>query len=398
MTTSISGTGVVVQAPQLQNVQSERFHGEKNNVQEISAFAKNDRNLSLMMDFQSLRTDTSRAISAAKNLNGVDSTATSLSQANKAEPPVMAMPEMLTPPINSAQPNSKHADEPDSARETSVSTISSSSGGRRSQPAVEGGTDITETNAAEPLFRNVVGSTKQMAVMNIITKVMAAAERDGNVAAAAAIQRGVAAAERAGKNNVEAARDQLSSAITSGTMSFVGQAATVTHQVKALNKEGRSITNNLKAARDLELGVRNNRNRIESAKDKMVHQNNTLSVEVEATMTMSHAPDMHRSSLMHDEHNRIQLVTQKAHAIAEYGNQGIRSGQGLVEGSFGISAAEKQKEAELARADREVNNEVASLQGQTAKKAAETLTAMLSMTDSVLNTNSSTVSSIAGTR
>ncbi|OFC48180.1 hypothetical protein [Aeromonas hydrophila] len=407
MANPIIGAGASERYLGVQDVQAGKknvvIQEEKRNVQDMSELAKKEGMLSLMMEKQSLRTDTTQASSVAQKRKGGDietDTPAKLSvagegDANKAERLAASVTGVLTSQINIMQPNNKSADIGKSDSQSSVSNASSSASQARSQPAVEGGTDITAADAAGPRFINVVGSMKQLEVSNAITTVMLNAERDANKAAAAATNRSVDAAARAGNKTIEAARQNLNGAITSGALGIAGLGATTATQMKALNKEGTSITKNLKPARNLELGVREHQTAIKSGKDTMIHQNKKLSGDVEATMTHPQAADMHASSLKRDTHNSVQLATQKSRVTAEYANQGIRSGQGAVEGAFGVSAAEKQKEAELARADRDVNNELANTQSQTAKKAAETNAAIRSMTDTILNANNSAVSSIA---
>jgi len=404
------GAGASERYARVQDVQTETksvvVQEEKRNVQDVSDLAKKEGMLSLMMEKQSLRTDTTHASSAAQKRKGgeteTDTPAKTVKlsvagegDANKAERLAASVPGVLTSQINITQPNNKSAETGKSDSHSTVSNASSSSSQTRSQPAVEGGTDITAADAAGPRFINVVGSMKQLELSNTITTVMLNAERDANKAAAAATNRSMDAAARAGNKTIEAARQNLNGAITSGALGIAGQGATTATQMKALNKEGVSITKNLKPARNLELGVREHQTAIKSGKDSMIHQNKKLSGDVEATMTHPQAADMHASALKRDTHNSVQLATQKSRITAEYANQGVRSGQGAIEGAFGVSAAEKQKEAELARADRDVNNELANTQSQTARKAAETNAAIRTMTDTILNANNSAVSSIA---
>lgn len=410
MSDPIIGAGASERYLRVQDVQTETknvvIQEEKRNVLDMSDLAKKEGMLSLMMEKQSLRTDTTQASSAAQKRKGRDietdtpAKTVKLSvagegDANKAERLAASVPGILTSQINITQPNNKSADIGKSGSQSTVSNASSSAGQSRSQPAVEVGTDITAADAAGPRFINVVGSMKQLEVSNTITTVMLNAERDANKAAAAATNRSVDAAARAGNKTIEAARQNLNGAITSGALGIAGQGATTATQMKALNKESASFTKNLKPARNLELGVREHQTAIQSGKDTMVHQNKKLSGDVEATMTHPEAADSLAIGLKHDTHKSILLATQKSRVTAEYANQGIRSGQSAVEGAFGVSAAEKQKEAELARADRDVNNELANTQSQTAKKAAETNAAIRSMTDTILNANNSAVSSIA---
>lgn len=410
MSDPIIGAGASERYLRVQDVQTETksvvIQEEKRNVQDMSDLVKKEGMLSLMMEKQSLRTDTTQASSAAQERKGGDietdtpAKTVKLSvagegDANKAERLAASVPSILTSQSNITQPNNKSADIGKSDSQSTVSNASSSAGQARSQPAVEGGTDITAADAAGPGFINTVGSLKQVEVSNTINTVLNDFKRDADIAAAAATNRRGDAMARAGNKIIEAAQQNLNGAITSGALGIAGQGATTATQMKALNKEGTSITKNLKPAHNLELGVHEHQTAIKSGKDTMVHQNKKLSGDVEATMTHPQAADMHASALKRDTHHSVQLATQKSRVTAEYANQGIRSGQGAIEGAFGVSAAEKQKEAELARADGDVNNELANTQSQTAKKAAETNAAILSMTETVLNANNSAVSSIA---
>jgi len=380
---------------------------DKRTVQDVSDLAKKDGMLLLMLEKQSLRTDTTLATSAAKKLNGGEIKTESLSKsvklsvagegdANKAERIAASAPSVLTSQINITQPNNKSAESSKNTIESTATSASSSTGQARSQPAVEGGTDITAADATGHRFINVVGSMKQLEVSNTITTVMADAERNANKAAAEATVRGVESANRAGNKTIEAARQSFNGAITSGVMGIAGQGATTASSMKALRAESKSITTNLKPARNIELGVRKHQTELQSSKESLVqNKGKKLSAEVEATASHPVAGEMHSSALKRDNHNAVQLATQKTRITTEYANQGIRSGQGAVEGAFNVSASEKQKEAELARADRDVQNELANTQSQTAKKAAESNAAIRAMTESVLNANNSAASSIA---
>lgn len=407
---SINGANSLERISQLQYVQAETKNvvapQEKIYVQDVSELAKKDGMLSLMLEKQSLRTDMTHATSVLHKRKGGDIKENSPAKtvkltiagegdANKAERLASSVPSILTSQINITLQNNKSIDIAKTDCQLMESSFSSSIGLARSQPVVEGGTDITAADAACSRFVNVVGSMKQLEVSNTITTVMLKAEREANEAAAAATNRSVDAAARAGNKTIEAARQNLNGAITAGVLGLAGQGATTATQMRALNKEGTSITKNLKPARNLELGVREHQTAIKNGKDTMIHQNKRLSSDVEATMNHPQAADMHASALKRDTHASIQLATQKTRITAEYANQGIRSGQGAIEGTFGVSAAEKQKEAELARADRNVNNELANTQSQTAKKAAEANAAIRSMTDTVLNANNNAISSIA---
>lgn len=410
MTSPINGAGSPERISQLQYIQSETknvvVQEEKRNVQDVTDLAKKDGMLSLMMEKQSLRTDTTHATSAAQKRKGgdieTDSPAKALKlsvasegDANKAERLAASVPGVLPPQINITQPNNKAADFGKGDSQSTVSSASSSLGQARSQPAIEGGTDITAAEASEPRFINVVGPMKQLEVGNTIRTVMQDAQQKANKAAAEATTRSVEATRRSGERIVQSAETQRTSKITSSVTGMAVQTGTGLAQNKALGKEGKSIGNNLGDAGILEKNVRMNQNAILNSKDAMVHKNKQLSRDVEGTMTHSHAADMHEAGLKREKHSAIQLETQKVRVTAEFANQAARSAQGVIEGAYGVVAAEQQKEAELARADRDVNNELANTQSQTAKKAAETDAAIGEKTDAILNANNSAVSAIA---
>ncbi|HDT4319780.1 TPA: type III secretion system protein [Klebsiella aerogenes] len=373
---------------------------EKRNIQDVASFANEKGGLSLLLDKQSLRTDESRAMSVAQKSKvgeGKDEamaqlvklSAADAGDASKAEHLAGAAASVLPAQSAMARPGNK-VSETKVATGSSIENSAVSSAQTRSHQAVEGGTDITP-----PAFINVIGSMSQLKVSNAIITVSNNAQRMANESAAKASIRSVDSASRAGDKMIEAAQQNMNGAITSGVVGLVGQGATTNRSFKALNKESKSITTNLRPARNLELGVRDHQSSILSGKDAMVHQGKNLSADVEATMTKSHASDMHTSSLKRDAHNEIQLMVQKQRVGAEYMNQVIRSSQGVIDGSFGVVASEKQKEAELARADRDVNNELANVHSQVAKKTAEANAAAINALDNALATNNSTISSMA---
>lgn len=317
------------------NYISHEVEGTRGNVKEGE---RNVQNMSVFSDVSLLM--------AAQNLYTAESRALTMLRGNKGGKDV----ELVT--------NTIKLTEPDAGDATSASQ-------QRSHQAVEGGTDITP-----PAFINVIGSMSNIEVSNAIIKVSNDAQRIANISAAEASVRSVDAAGRAGNKMVDAAKENLNGAITSGAVGMVGQGITTKRSVGALNKESKSIESNLRPARDLERSARENQSK-------------------------SPASDMHTCALKRDTHNDIQLSVNKTRIGMDYTNQAIRSGQGIIEGSFNVAASGQQKEAELARADRDVNNELANVHSQVAKKTAEANTAVVNALDNVLSTNNSTVSSMA---
>lgn len=90
-------------------------------------------------------------------------------------------------------------------------------------------------------------------------------------------------------------------------------------------------------------------------------------IGAKAAMSQSHGADLAKSSELRDNHSVVQNNTQKVRTISEFANQVNRSGQGVVEGTFNVEASKESKQADLARADQNVNNELSSTHQQTAK-------------------------------
>ncbi|HFT1247929.1 TPA: hypothetical protein ACHUB4_004737 [Escherichia coli] len=305
---------------------------ERRNVQSVMTLAAEKGGLSMMFDKQSLRTDHSRAMSAALKRNGDD---------------------------------------------------------------VEGGGDITGADIASSGFINVLGDMNLVALNNKLTVTLTKAEADVNKAAAQSSARVVNAAERAGNKSILAARQRLNGAITSGVMGMVAHGATTTATLKALSKESKSITNNLGGARELDKCLRENQSTIKSSSDNMLSEGKQLDSNVEHMMSHPHAETMHESSVLTDKHANIQLSTRKVHTTTEFANQTIHSGREAIQGNFEVDAAKESKQVDLARADQNVNSEVSNTQQQTAKKAAEAKSSLQQVFEATLNNNNSAVSAIA---
>ncbi|WKX25748.1 hypothetical protein [Tatumella ptyseos] len=259
--------------------------------------------------------------------------------------------------------------------------------------APEEGSGISVVTSSTPAFINVSGPMNLVAVSNILTKVLIDADRTATIQAAQASIRSVTAALRSGENTVESARRNLTGAITSGTLSSVGQGITTLRSIKALGSEAKSITQNLRAARSLELGAKQQVETLANGQGNTLQQRRGSAVEPSVSRTP--AQSMHASGLKHDEHSSVQLKTAKVRLTSDYANQAIHAGKGLVEGAFSVSAATQQKEAELARTDRDINNELASTHGQVAKKNAEAKSALSNTLSGTMMANSSAFSAMA---
>ncbi len=312
---------------------------------------------------------------------------------HKAEHLAALAPALLTQHLNTTQSNNKSAE---SSRNNGVSTVtstSSSTGQASSYAAVEGGTDITATGPSGGAFTNLFGSMNLLQLSNKLTSVFWKQETDLNKMSADASIRAVKAAELSGAQIVEGAKDNRNGKIASGVLGSVAQGGLTMNQVKAVNKNINSLKTNMKSARNSELGVQQNQNAIKQG--NMAKQNNPPSPDVEAVQSKPQARDIYDSALKRDKHGAVQQETQKAHMIGESGNQVIRSVQGVIEGSAGVMAADKQKMAGLNSADQDTNKALADGHTQGARKSAEANAAMRNMAETIFNANNSTASHVA---
>ncbi|CAO97727.1 type III secretion system protein [Erwinia tasmaniensis] len=296
--------------------------------------------------------------------------------------------------VSQTQTGNRTAESYKTSADSAIQTRSSTNP-VRSQAAVEGGTDITAVGASGSRYVNVFGDMRLLELNNKLIVALNRAEAESNKSASKAVIRVVEAAGRAGQKGIDAEKQRLTGAITSGALGIALQGGTTFKATKALGNESASIKSNLKVATNLETGVRNNQNSIARAADNMLSKGSKLDRGVEAAMSKSHAPQMAEASELRNKHNVIQNKTQQTRTTTEFANQGIRSGQGMVEGGFGVQASQESRQAELARADQSVNNELSSTHQQTAKKSAEARAAAAQLLENILSNNNSAVSAIA---
>lgn len=306
---------------------------------------------------------------------------------HKAEHLAALAPALLTQHLNTTQSNNKSAE---SSRNNGVSTVtstSSSTGQASSYAAVEGGTDITATGPSGGAFTNLFGSMNLLQLSNKLTSVFWKQETDLNKMSADASIRAVKAAELSGDQIVEGSKDNRNGKIASAVLGTVTQGGLAMNQVKASNNKINSLNTNMKSARNSELSVQKNQNAIK--------QNNPHSPDVEGVQSKSQAQDIYGSALNRDKHSVVEQKALNTHMIAEYGNQAIRSVQGVIEGSAGVMAADKQKMAGLNSADQDTNKTLADGHTQGARKAGESNAAMRNMAETIFNANNSAASHIA---
>lgn len=264
-----------------------------------------------------------------------------------------------------------------------------------SQRAIENGTDITSVDASKGNFINLLGKTDMIALFYTMQRALMNQEAIADKSAAKSSSQVVEAANRAGNRSIDAEKKRMTGAITSGSISIAGQGLSSTRTMRALTNESKSINNNLSKAIIIESKHARNQSSILSSADNLLHKDLPVNKNVTALMESGNSMTTALSGEHRNLHNQIQLKTHHTRVGSEFGNTMTHSGQKMVDGAFGVSAAVESKEAEMARADQSVHNEIANTHQQTAKKAAESKAKLDQLFDNLQNANSSTISFLA---
>ncbi|WP_299999414.1 type III secretion system protein [uncultured Cedecea sp.] len=260
---------------------------------------------------------------------------------------------------------------------------------------VEGGTDITAADASGGQFINITGDIKKLELSNLFTRVLTAQEGQFLNASAKASMRAVEAADRSGNKLIDAEKQRMTGAITSGSLGLVGQGITSTRTINALKTESKSINNNLASASRMEAKLGTHQSSIASSTDNLLHQGKSLSDTVSGKMDASASKIKDFSDTKRNDHNQIQLKTSQTRVTSDYSNVAVNSSQKVIDGAFNVEAANETKQAELARADQNVNNEISNTHQHAAKKSAESKAALNQAIENMMNSNNSTLSAIA---
>ncbi|MBS0846931.1 type III secretion system protein [Citrobacter sp. JGM124] len=279
--------------------------------------------------------------------------------------------------------------------QTSTSSLNSAIPAVSTKQVVEGGTDITSVDATGHQFINVMGDLKMMALNNQLIQTLTKQEAESAKSSAQSSLRTVEAANRAGNKGIEAEKQRMTGAITSGAAGIVGQGVTATRTMKALNNESKSINNNLSKAITIERKQGTHQAATTGAADNLLHKGQTLNESASGLIGAGVPLSTGLSGTARNQHNQVQIKTNHTRAGSDYGNTIVHSGQKMVEGGFNVSAAGETKEAEMARADQTVNNEIANTHQQTSRKAAETKSALNQFFENTLSNNNSAASSVA---
>lgn len=261
---------------------------------------------------------------------------------------------------------------------------------------VAGGTDITATDEPGHRYVNMIGDLKAVELNNLLTVILTKQETEFNKSSAMSSLRAVDAAERSGNKGIDAEKQRMARDITSGTIGIAGQGVTTARTTKALKAESKSISNNLTAATKVETQQMLHQASIASSTDGLLHKGVPLNESVSAAMNSGTPITSGFSAVKRHDHNQIQLNTNKTKVTSDYANAVIHSGQKIIEGGFNTAAANETKQADLARTDQTVNNDIANAHQLTAKKSAESRAALNQALENMLNSKNSTLSSIAG--
>jgi len=266
---------------------------------------------------------------------------------------------------------------------------------QRSHAAITGGTDITGAEPAGHQFINVMGDMKLVALNNTLTVTLTKSETEAAKASSKSTIRVVEAAERAGTRIINSEKERFNGAVTSGVVGIIGQSATSAGSLKAMHAESKSIKQNLKLAAQSGSSSSQHKGQLELRSDNMVHCGEVFEDDVTAHSKSHHTEHNKVNTANTNDHSRAQVDTHKMRVISDYGNQAVTATKSIIEGSYNVDAANETKQSELARADQTVNSEVANIQQQTARKAADARASLQQLFENTLNNNNSAVSTIS---
>ncbi|WP_224558192.1 hypothetical protein [Pectobacterium versatile] len=305
-------------------------------------------------------------------------------------------PSLIASQINITQANNKISEADKLTTESSTVNATSSSGHARAMPSVAGGADITAADAAKKVIPQLMGDLSMLEANIAIVSMLVKQAALRNQESAQFGQFAVNSAMRSGERTVGAAQQNFTGAISSSAMGITGQGATTFTSVKALKADSASIKTNVQKASTIERHANDNRSAVTTSSDSMVSGGTQPDAVVTSGMTHSRAAQLQEAAILRDKHAQITNAGHRTRSVAEYGNQVVQSGQKVTENAFNVSASRETKEAELARADQSVNNEVSNAQQQTAKKTAETETTMRQMYENILRSKNETTAAMAG--
>jgi len=316
------------------------------------------------------------------------------SDINKLERAAASAATVFNTQTGPLQPTGSAANENKVLQVPSPSTVPAADTMNAGTP-VAGGTDITAPDAAGRQFINMMGDLKMVELNNLLTVTLAKQEAEFSKSSAKSSLRAVDAAERSGNKGIDAERQRMTGAITSGSIGLIGQGVTTARTMGALRTESKSISNNLSSAVKTEGSNGIHQSAMSSSTDKMLHKGKPFDENASGKIGTGTSPITGFGGTKRHDHNEIQLKTSRTRVTSDYSNAAINSSQKIIDGAFNVEAANETKQAELARADQTVNNEIANTHQQAAKKSAESKAALNQALESMLNSKNSALSSIA---
>ena len=280
----------------------------------------------------------------------------------------------------------------------------------RSQDVVDGGTDIVDpaptsslpsaapspTPPSRSFYSNVMGDFKILDALTLILSALNKQQANNNKLAAQWSKTAVDAAVAAGNHAIDAAKQQMTGAITAGVASLTMQGGATASTVKSLHTESKSITNNLKKANETELAISQQRSAVMSSQDNMISEGRGgLKPEVEAVMTEAEGKHLHQSNTHRNKHKEVENNTSRVRVVADLTNTAARTVHGVTEGTFGVNASQDNSEAETSRAHQTVDSAVDNTLRDSAKKDSEVQSELRQTLSNILSNQNDTASYIA---
>lgn len=285
-----------------------------------------------------------------------------------------------------------------SSKSASQNVTSRSASGKaaHTQKTANGTTDISgATSAVKLSYVNIMGDFN---VVDALVELLSLLNKQvglSNQQSALMSQMQMDSAEQAGDKGIAAAQEQMTGSIAAGVMSLSMQTGATVSTIKSLNTESKSITNNLKKSNDIELAVNKNQSEIHASSQSLAQEGRSTSREVDATLSRDHHEDMHRSANHRHEHKKVENDTSRVRVTSDLINQTSRSVNSLTEASFAVNASQKNKDAEIARANQQVAGETGNVHQQVAKKADESEASLRQALMNIISNNNDTISAIA---
>ncbi|MBN3264716.1 hypothetical protein [Pectobacterium brasiliense] len=310
---------------------------------------------------------------------------------NKLERILASVSSLFSPSANSTQVNNKTGESSKSAVESLAASSASPSGEARTMAPIEGGTDITGVSSG---YRHLVLNINYCVdkIIEVLTSLRSTEMQNS----ARSMINAVNSTTRSGDHGIDAARQNLTGAIAGGSLNMTGQFATTAVSIKGMKAESASIKTNLGAASDIEKRLGEHKNLVTGSSDKMVSKGFEPDVTMTSVMNHSNPELSHKAATLRNTHTQNALKSQQIRTGADYANTAVRSGGHITEESYRVASARDAKAADLARTDKDVNNETSNTQQQSGKKAEEMAAALRQVQESVQRSRNDTASAIAG--